>query len=401
MLLTKAGVGVKELAMNTLFIHRILEKSLRERLAVFPVVGLLGPRQCGKSTLAKFILNNSDSIYLDLERPSDLNKLSDAESFLLANNKSLVCLDEIQRKPELFPLLRSLCDQTRRPGQFLILGSASPDMLRQASETLAGRIAYLDLTPFLIDELGVEKEQAIWFRGGFPNSILAKSDEESMVWRNNFIRTFLERDMAVFQFGASIQTMQRLWSMLAHCNGQLLNASKLAESLGITAPTVRSYLEFLEHNYMIRLLAPWFNNTKKRLVKSPKVYFRDTGLLHALLDIETPNQLFGHPVYGSSWECYALQQLTGTLSDWKFFFYRTAKGDEVDLIMRKGGRCLAVELKASAAPQPSSGFYRSLEDLKIERSFILAPLPGGNGYLLQNKVRVCTVSEFLRSIKDE
>lgn len=376
--------------VKTHYITRSLEKELHKRLLQFPAVGLLGPRQCGKSTLAKHILKNYDALYLDLELPSDLNKLTDAESFLLANRRKLVCIDEIQRKPELFPLLRALCDKTGQPGQFLALGSASPDLLQQTSETLAGRIAYLDLTPFLIHELDASQERTLWFRGGFPDSLLAPSHEASLIWRRNFIRTFLERDLAVFQFGASMQTMQRLWTMLAHSNGQLLNASKLAESLGVTSPTVHRYLDFLEHTYMVRRLLPWFSNTKKRLIKSPKVFVRDTGLLHALLDIETPNQLFGHPGYGSSWECYVISQLLGAAPDWRHFFYRTANGNEIDLILQKGARRLAIECKASASPQVSAGFYNAMDDLGIERGYVVAPLHDGQGYPLNDRVEVMT-----------
>lgn len=382
--------------MSHPYIRRLLEKPLLERLDAFPVVALVGPRQCGKSTLARKLVADKNAVYLDLELPSDLNKLTDAEGFLHANQGRLVCLDEIQRKPDLFPLLRALCDIRKKPGQYLVLGSSSPELLRQSSETLAGRIAYLDLTPFTIAELkDLKDNRRLWLRGGFPDSFLAASEATSYEWRTQFIRTFLERDMALFGFGASHTTMRRLWTMLAHYNGQLLNASKLAESLGVTPPTVRRYIDLLEHTYMLRVLRPWFKNIKKRLVKSPKILFGDTGLLHALLDIETSNQLFGHPVYGSSWESYVLSQLAPVAAGWSRFFYRTAKGDEIDLVLQKGKQLIAVECKASSAPEVQPGFYRALDDLGLDEGFVISPLPQDKGYRLGRRVVVSTVREMV------
>ncbi len=329
------------------------------------------------------------SEYLDLELPSHRNKLRDAESFLRANAARLVCLDEIQRAPELFPLLRGLCDEDRRPGRFLVLGSASPELLRQSSESLAGRIAYLDLTPFLLTEIDNKAMARHWLRGGFPDSFLARGDAAAFVWLRNFIRTYLERDLRLYGFELSEATMRRLWTMLAHVNGQLLNASKLAESIGVSPPTVRRYIEFLEHTYMLRQLHPWFANVKKRLVKSPKTLFFDTGLLHALLGVEDRNALFGHPVYGSSWESYVATQLMGVLGEtWKLYFYRTAKGDEVDLIFHNGTTIQAVECKATVAPRPSAGFYRALDDLAIERGYVAAPIAAGESYALNDRITV-------------
>ncbi len=377
--------------MKEMYIARAAERSLDELLDHFPVVGLLGPRQCGKSTLAKRVCAKRTVVYLDLELPSDLNKLTDAEAFLRANQNRLVCLDEIQRIPELFPVLRALCDQTRQAGQYLVLSSSSPDLIQQSSESLAGRIAYLDLTTFLISENDTFDEQQLWLRGGFPDSYLAASDHMSFVWREQFIRTFLERDLAVYGFGASMSTMRRLWMMLAHCNGQLLNASKLASSLGVTSPTVRRYIDFLQQVFMLRVLSPWFANVKKRLVKSPKVLFGDTGLLHALLGLQEMNQLFGHPAYGSSWESYVITQLLGAITGWNSYFYRSAKGDEIDLLLQKGEQLVAIECKASTAPVLSSGFYRALDDLKVDRGYVVAPLPEAGDYPLNERVMVTTV----------
>jgi uncharacterized protein len=371
------------------YLNRTLQDALKNRLKQFPAVAVLGPRQCGKSTLARHVIENLDAVYLDLEIPSHLNKLSDAESFLRANKDRLVCLDEVQRAPELFPILRGLCDEQRTPGRFLILGSASPELLRQSSESMAGRIAYLDLTPFLISELKSGDLSRHWLRGGFPDSFLATSDETSLIWRQNFIRTYLERDLRLYEMELSETTMRRLWTMLAHMNGQTLNAAKLAESIGVSAPTIRRYIDFLEHTYMLRQLHPWFVNVKKRLVKSPKLLFRDTGLLHALLDIQDRNSLFGHPVYGCSWESYVAAQLAGAADgQWNFYYYRTAKGDELDLVLQRGDRLMAVECKASASPQPSAGFYRSLDDLGLEQGYIVAPLDDEQEYLLNERATV-------------
>lgn len=371
------------------YLNRALQDVLKDRLEQFPAVAVLGPRQCGKSTLARHVIENLDAVYLDLEIPSHVNKLSDAESFLRANEQRLICLDEIQRVPELFEVLRGLCDEKRMPGRFLILGSASPELLRQTSETLAGRIAYLDLTPFLISELNPGDLSRHWLRGGFPDSFLAVNDQASLIWRQNFIRTYLERDLRLYGMELSASTMHRLWTMLAHMNGQTLNAAKLAESVGVSAPTIRRYLDFLEHTYMLRQLRPWFPNVKKRLVKSPKLSFCDTGLLHALLDIEDRNRLFGHPVYGCSWESYVTAQLAGTTGGvWNFYYYRTAKGDEIDLILQRGDRLIAVECKASASPQPSAGFYRSLDDLGLKQGYIVAPIGDTPEYPLNERAIV-------------
>ena len=375
------------------YIQKQLSSALLDRLEQFPVVAIFGPRQCGKSTLAKQILGRyPQSVYLDLETPSELRQLDDAEAFLRSKQGHLVCLDEIQRKPEIFPLIRGLTDMTRRPGQVLVLGSASPDLLRQTSESLAGRIAYLDLTPFTVTETGAEHARLHWSRGGFPESYLAPADEQSYVWRQDFIRTYLERDIPNFGFNISTQTIHRLWLMLAHSSGQVLNQSKPAESLGVTAPTVQSYINILEKTYMARVLYPLFTNLKKRLVKRPKVYLRDTGILHALLEIRSENELFGHPVYGNSWESYALEQTCSALLEWRPSFYRTEKGAEIDLVLEKGLRRVAVESKASSAPKPARGLYHAMQDLEITEAYIVAPLPEETTYPARNGVTVATVA---------
>jgi len=382
------------------YVERVLAREVELRLAQFPVVAILGPRQCGKSTLAKRIIrSDTEAVYLDLEIPSHLNRLNDAEAFLRANNERLVCVDEVQRRPDLFPVIRGICDITGRAGQVLVLGSASPALLRQTSETLAGRIAYLDLTPFLISETGTESQQRHWLRGGFPDSFLAPSADASLVWRQNFIRTYLEQDIPSLGFNITTQTIQRLWSMLAHSSGQLLNTAKLAGSLDVSPPTVRRYVEILEKTYMVRVLRPLHANLKKRLVKSPKVYLRDTGILHSLLGIETMNALFGHPAYGGSWESYALEQVCAGMPTWTPSFYRTEKGAEIDLVLEKGRRRVAVEFKASSAPKVTRGFHQALEDLGITEAFVAAPLPDETSYPLRPGVTVATVGGLLSSLR--
>jgi len=296
------------------YIKRFFTEKIRERLLNIPGVIILGPRQCGKSTLAKAIISKiENAVYLDLERPSDINKLIDPEAFLSLNADKLICLDEIQRVPELFPILRSVIDENRRNGQFIILGSASPDLIRQSSETLAGRVSYFELTPFLFKEISEHsspnKLRKLWLRGGFPRSYLASDEKESFEWRLNFIRTFLERDIPQLGFRIPAKTLERFWKMCAHLHGQLLNSSKLGESLGVSHHTVRSYSDLLEQTFVLRVLRPYESNLKKRLIKSPKIYIRDTGLLHALLDIESHNELLGHPVYGASWEGFVIENI--------------------------------------------------------------------------------------------
>jgi len=287
-------------------IDRHLTDTINRRLQNNPAVAILGPRQCGKTTLAGQIVKKiSRSVYLDLENPGDLAKLDDPLAFFSLHNEDLVCLDEIQRAPEIFSILRTIIDKRTRNGQFLILGSAGPDLIRQSSESLAGRIAYLDLTPFLISEVEASQMDDIrrlWIRGGFPRSYLAEDLAISFEWRQDFIRTFLERDIGMLGFRMPPARLGRFWKMCAHIHGSLLNASKLADSLGVSSHTVRSYIDLLAQTFMLRVLLPDAPNLKKRLVKSPKIYIRDSGILHALLDIRTHDDLLSHPILGASFE---------------------------------------------------------------------------------------------------
>lgn len=357
----------------------IYQKTLKA-LSRQAAVALIGPRQVGKTTLALDIAQDKDSVYLDLETREDRAKLRNPALFLTKNENSLVILDEIHRMPELFQTLRGLIDQGRRKGlrsgRFLILGSASIDLLRQSGETLAGRIEYIDMAALNILETGSEDELSLddlWVRGGFPDSYLAKTDEDSYAWRRNFIRTYLERDVP--QFGPRIpsETLERLWIMLAHSQGQLLNASSLAKSLSISAPTVSSYIDLLSDLLLVRRLPPLHANTKKRLVKSPKVYVRDSGLVHALLGIGDYNQLSGHPVFGSSWEGFVIENLLSVSPDrTKASFYRTSAGAEMDLILElPGSKKWTVEVKSGLEPKLQKGFHNALEDIKPDRSFVV------------------------------
>ena len=315
------------------------------------------------------------AVYLDLERPSDAARLADPELYLEPLADRLVIIDEIQRRPALFPVLRSLVDAKRRNGRFLVLGSASPDLSRQSSESLAGRIVYLELAPLSLEEAGARARPALtamWNRGGFPESYLARSDEQSLEWRDAFIDTHLQRDLPALGVRIPAAALRRFWEMLAHFHGQMWNASKIAASLGVTAPTAKHYLDTLQDTFMVRVLPPFASNLKKRLVKSPKVYLRDSGLLHALLHIGDADQLLGHPIAGASWEGWVIEQaLTLINGRSSACFYRTAAGAEIDLVIERPKRRLAFEIKLGSAPSPSRGFWSGLSDLKPSAGFVI------------------------------
>ena len=377
-------------------IRRHLEAILLASLRRFPIVGLVGARQVGKTTLARAVARKvGRAVYLDLERPSDNARLADPELYLEPLQDRLVVIDEIQRRPALFPVLRSLVDAKRRNGRFLVLGSASPDLSRQASESLAGRIVYHELAPLSVDETGARTrpaQMASWNRGGFPASVLATSDARSLEWREAFIETHLQRDLPALGVRIPAAALRRFWEMLAHFHGQLWNASKIAASLGVSAPTAKSYLDTLEDTFMIRVLPPFAANLKKRLVKSPKVYLRDSGLLHALLRVDGAERLFGHPVAGASWEGWVIEQvLAGIGGSRGAYFYRTAAGAEIDLVLeRSRGRRLAFEIKLGSAPSPSRGFWSGLDDLKPSAAFVV--YPGTERYRLAPGVEALPVS---------
>ncbi len=373
---------------NTRMIKRTSQKEIEHSLKKYPVVGLLGPRQVGKTTLAKKLKkeSNKEVIYLDLELPSDINKLLDPELYLKQHSNNLVIIDEIQRMPSLFPLIRALVDQNRINGRFLILGSASPALIKQASESLAGRVTYHELTPFSLLEVGYSKIEQLWLRGGYPGSFLSIDENSSFSWRESFIKTYLEMDIP--QLGINIPSIQlrRFWTMLAHYNGQLWNASQIALSLGISAPTVRNYLDILEETFIVRQLPPFHTNTKKRLIKSPKIYIRDTGLLHSLLRTKTLDDLQGHPGLGSSWEGFVIEQILALIpKSWQAFFYRTNAGAEIDLVLiDDSNNKIAIEVKYSASPKILKGFWSAFEDLNCSQGFIV--YPGDEQYPIKKNV---------------
>jgi predicted AAA+ superfamily ATPase len=357
------------------YFHRDIRTEIERALERSPAVALLGPRQCGKSTLARR-LAGAGSVYLDLQNRADRNKLNEPELFLGQHRGDLVCLDEIQNIPEFFSVLRSEIDQDRRAGRFLILGSASRDLIRQSSETLAGRIAYLELTPFHVMELPEETGwDQHWNRGGFPESLLASDDAASADWRRDFIRTFLERDIPAFgPAGIPFTIMERLWRILAHLHGQTLNYSKIAGTLDVAVPTLKRYLSLLENTYMLRLLEPLEANLKKRIVKSPKVLIRDCGILHTLLDLDTLDDVMAHPVMGPSWEGHVIENLTAALPRYRASFLRTGHGAEADLVLERGGQRHLIECKASKAPKPSRGTHELLHDLAPTATWLVAPV---------------------------
>ncbi|WP_373533373.1 ATP-binding protein [Vampirovibrio sp.] len=381
-------------------ITRFLEVELKEQLAHFPAVALLGPRQVGKTTLARYIGAGAD--YLDLENPADLQKLEDARGYLVSRQGRLVILDEIQRKPELFQVLRGLIDERilagEPAGHFLLLGSASIDLLRQSSETLAGRIAYLELYPIQMLEVGQAENETLWVRGGFPRSLLASSDAQSVKWRENFISTYLERDIP--QLGPRIpaETLRRFWTMLAHSQGTLLNAAQLAKSLAVDGKTVAKYLDLMVDLLMVRRLPPHHVNVKKRLVKSPKIYVRDSGLLHALLLIDTQEQLLGHPIVGMSWEGHVIETLLCYASSrCQASFYRTATGVEIDLVLElPGNQTWAIEIKRGYAPKLEHGFHVAVEDLQPQKSF--AVYSGQERYPKGSGIEVISLAELAQEI---
>lgn len=388
------------------YIPRHTEKETRESLQNFPVTAILGPRQCGKSTLARHVVaDREDVVYLDLEKPSDLRKLEDAEFFFHTQQEKLICIDEVQMGPELFPIIRVVVDEVKQPGKFLILGSASQDLIRHGSETLAGRVHFVELTPFTYEELLAEDRDKYgdplfsWRRGGFPGAVLAGSEELGIQWRLDFIRTFLERDIPQFGFSIPAITMRRFWTMLAHYHGQTLNASKFGQSLGVTHPTIAKYLDIMEQTFMIRLLQPMTANLKKRLVKTPKVYLRDSGILHALLEIDTSEDLLGHPVAGASWEGWCLEQIIVAMPQWRPSFYRTSSGEEIDLILERGQMRLAIECKASMSPRVSRGFAATMDVLQADRAWVVAPV--SESYLLSPRVTVTTIEDVLNELKKQ
>jgi len=384
-------------------IKRKLEDKISASLKQFPVVGIIGSRQTGKTTIAKLIRKQyPNSVYLDLELPSDQNRLREPELYFNRYRDALVIIDEIQRTPSLFPLIRALVDQNRAPGRFLILGSASPDMIRKSSESLAGRVTYHELPPFQLDEVGNRKDQAtaLWLRGGYPDSFLARDMESSLNWREAFIRTYLERDVPQLGIRVPAGQLRNFWTMIAHHHAQLWNASQIANSLGVSAPTVRHYLSILEDTFLVRQLQPFHANLKKRLVKAPKVFIRDSGLLHSLLGIGSMDDLQGRPLVGHSWEGFVIEQIVAQLPPrWEAFFFRTAAGAEIDLILAHSGKNpIAVEIKFSATPEVSKGFRSACQDLQCSKEYVV--YPGSETYPLSKTTTALPLQQIRRIVGD-
>ena len=384
------------------YIHRQLEPVVLQHLRVFPVVAILGSRQSGKSTLVKMLTEKiKPFVYIDLQNYEDLNKLSDPNLFFETNRDAVICLDEIQLVPHLFSVLRSAIDKHRNNGRFILLGSASQALIQQSSETLAGRIGLIELSPFLAIELNKEPEYSLnryWLRGGYPESYLSQTDADSMLWLENFIRTYIERDIPQLGFQIPALQLRRLLMMSAHNQGQLLNASKLGEALGLTHPTIRRYIDLLEQTYILRTLQPFEANVKKRLVKSPKVYVRDSGILHRLLMISDFNSLMGNPVFGASWEGLVIENVIVNMPDWTPFFYRTANGNEIDLVLVRGNRKIAIECKASSSPQLTKGWWDALNDINPDNTFVIAPI-SGSAYQINKQVTVASLMDSLNLMK--
>lgn len=383
-------------------IARECKARVEHMLSRNPGVVLTGMRQVGKTTLAMEIAEERGAAYLDLERPRDRARLADVEAYCERNAGRQIVFDEIQRVPGLFEALRGIIDRRRREGRrtgrFLFLGSASIDLLRQSSETLAGRVAYCEMQPLSVDEVGGWESDRLWQRGGLPDSFLAADDHDSLDWRLNFIRTYLERDIPGFRPRVPGETLRRFWTMLAHNQGQTFNAALLGRSLGVASVTVSRYLDLLVDLLLVRRLQPWFANVRKRLVKAPKTYLRDSGICHALLGIDSLDSLFGHPVVGGSWEGFVIENLLGCISARvQAGFYRTAGGAEVDLVLDLGGGELwVIEIKRSTAPSLSRGFHNACEDLRPTGKFVVHP--GGDDFPLGRGVEAVSLQSMRRRL---
>ncbi|MBS1147719.1 MAG: ATPase [Proteobacteria bacterium] len=379
-------------------ISRRLTPLLNDTIAHTPAVALLGPRQVGKTTLALEVGRSFNALYLDLESERDRAKLAQPELYLADHQDQLVILDEVHRAPGLFPVLRGLIDKARRAGrnagQYLLLGSASLDLLKQSGESLAGRIAYLELAPFNVLETPSLPNDELWVRGGFPDSLLAPDAARSLRWRQDFIRTYLERDIPQFGPRIAAETLRRFWGMLAHHQGGLLNTAQFARNLGVDAKTAASYLDLLVDLLIVRRLPAWHANIGKRLVKSPKVYVRDSGLAHALLAIPDKETLLAHPVVGQSWECFVIENLLVNAGDKaQGYFYRTSGGAEIDLLLAwPDGSLWAVEIKRSLSPKVERGFHAACEDLAPVRKFVV--YPGQERYRIAPDIEAISLTDL-------
>ena len=381
-----------------LMIDRFIYGELLEIVGEFPVLGIVGPRQVGKTTLARLLSKkiNKESIFLDLENPRDISKLTDPLLFFENNQDKCIIIDEVQIKKELFPIIRAVIDQKREPGRFILLGSASPELIRDASESLAGRIYYKELTPFHFQEIkDVIPYQKHWLNGGYPEALLTESKTKSVRWRRSFIQTYIERDLPLLGLNSKIADMQRLVRMISHIHGNQLSYQTLSKSMGLTGPTIKKQIDFLEHAYIVRLLEPFYHNIGKRLVKSPKIYLRDTGLLHSLLEVERFEDLFGNPVIGNSWEGYVIEQIYAVLPEsYTLNYYRTQQGAELDLVICKNLKpVIGIEIKFNSSQKFSVGNEISLKDLGLNKCFIV--VPEVERYYLKDSIEVISISELI------
>lgn len=366
-------------------------KMIEKGFKVGPIVSILGSRQVGKSTLARMFTEGRITESFDLENPVDRRRL-EAPMRALSGLSGLIVIDEIQRQPQLFEVLRVLADRPNQPARFLILGSASPSLVKGVSESLAGRVAFVDVSGFDLAEVGTDAEQELWLRGGYPRSFLAESETQSYAWRQGFIRTFLERDIPQLGISTPAETLRRFWTMIAHYHGQHWNASELARSIGATEPTARRYLDILAGAYMVRVLPPWFENTGKRQVKAPRVYLRDSGLLHALLEVERMRDLERHPRLGASWEGFALEQVLSRFPAHSAYFWSTHGGAELDLMLMAHGRRYGFEFKLADAPKRTRSMHSALADLKLEKIWVI--YPGDTIYSLDERIEACPLTRI-------
>lgn len=382
-----------------MIVKRDIEKQLRNNYKIFPVTAILGPRQCGKTTFVKNYANNNinNFIYLDIEKPTDYNKLQNAQFYFEQNKDKCIIIDEIQRKPDLFPIIRSFADENKK-SKFIILGSASPELLKQSSETLAGKIGYIELAPFSKHEISKQYNlKKHHFIGGFPLAYLSDNNNDAKIWLDNFIKTYIERDLPMLGLKANPIIIRRLWQMLAWQTGNLINYNTLANSLKVSNKTVANYIDFLENSYIVYRLQPYFYNVKKRLVKTPKIFISDTGLLHRLLQITDYGQLLGNPIVGNSWENYIINQIKiQKNNETELFFYRTHAGAELDLLFVKGLKPFAaIEIKFTDSPKISKGFISSIETLKTNNNYIIIPKQNED-YKIKENITICGFDVFLK-----
>ena len=384
-----------------MLINRKITDELINSINNFPAVALVGPRQSGKTTLAKIILNKyPNAVYLDLELPSDNRKLAEPELYLSRLSDKLVIIDEVQHSPELFPVLRALIDRQRTNGRFLLLGSAAKDLLRQSSESLAGRISYLELQPFDRSEVSeITDIETHWWRGGYPLSLLSRTDAQSSRWLREFLKTHLEHDIPSFDLKIPVHEIKRFWQMVAHSHGQQWHTQKLATSLSVSSPTILRYRHILEDLFLLRILKPWHTNLKKRIVKSPKVYIRDSGLLHALLELPSRDALFGHPIAGFSWEGYIIEQISSAVQQkFEMHYWRSQAGAEVDLLLTRADKVhYAIEIKYSKSPNVSRGFNEVRRDVGFPPGYVI--YFGEEQFPLKKDVEAISLTKFINLLK--